>query len=162
MPKSEGAYANEEVRFLWVNLQYVRRSSEQKSRGEVIIHTDRQLQALLALDWALYSKAFNMTLTRKARQTAIEALYFSPDVSWHPLKPFSLPLKAYMALLCLSLDCTGPLFAPLHLFPPHLSKLTCSIRLAAFNHLMEILQHLYNEGSLKEGEDPQWLEYAYF
>ena len=139
LPKSQAAYANEEVRFLWVNIQYFRRSDAQKAQGEVIIHSERQREALLALEQALSSKVFNMSLARNMRQWALESLYFAPDVLWRALKPFGSPLKAYMALLCLSLDHSGRSFAPLHLYPPHLSKLSCSIRLAAFNHLMEIL-----------------------
>src|ERR1700683_85040 len=67
-----------------------------------------------------------------------------------------------MALLCLSLDHSSRFFAPLHLYPPHLSKLSCSICLAAFNHLMEILQRLERDGNLTGDEDPQWLEYVYY
>ena len=156
--KSQAAYAKQEVHFLWTNIQYSRRSTEQRSHGEVITHTDRQRKALQDLDNALSSRKFSHSRCEKASQLALESLYFPPDVSLRAINPFSSPLKVYLTLLCLSPEPGRFVFTSLYLFPPQLSKIQFSICLAAFNKMMEDILRMHKEGHLEQGEDPEWLE----
>jgi hypothetical protein len=160
LPDVRATYARAEVRFLWANLNYLRLSGDAKTKLDgLILYTQPQRDALERLDRCLLRGKLDIAKASKAKYDSLEALYFpSESMSLRALKPFTSPVKVYMALLCLYRGEGQRYYANLWDLCPSLSQLQFDIRLTGFHRLLVILHEMNDEGLLTTGDDPQWLE----
>lgn len=159
MKASKSAYAAMEIRFLWTNIVYFRLSQGKKQGNKgLMIHTRQQQDALAALDKILDADTlvFPNPTASQAKYEVLYSLYFPENNTFYARKPFSSPLKVFLSLLCLDRQPERAFYASLSDFPPLLSKMQFSVRLAGFHKLVMNLEAL-NPTNLLE-EDPDWLE----
>ena len=135
--RSQSVYACEEVRFLWVAIQCVRREDDKCPMS----FNDDQRAALLDLDDHLCARELRKKPAIDALYTAFRVLYFPSDTTPLVTNMFASPLVVFMALLWQRHDGYTSIF----LVPPKYVMIQSSMRLRGHHLAVEQLDVILNE-----------------
>lgn len=156
LPTSRAAYALQEVHLLWTLVTcFLRNPLAADGVTKLMEFTPKQSQAIKALNKVLHKNNVEETYALHTRRDVLDSVYFLEHDAKTVVQPFRSILKVYLALLMLDRQNKERTYTPIFHFPPHLSKVQFSIRLAAF-HILH--QDLYELSRSADQNSSKWLK----